>query len=294
MEFCPARPGSTVFVAATSITSAVAARMGNMALVRTAAPWFMRSLGCAKATERIIVRPRGSHNTVQALQALTVRISLVGLFDSHYTVYINVADFLPGPARPANLDFLHAPVLSKSKVHTAIARRCVSDRGGYLVPLGVAILGGKADLCADCHAIALGAHQVQQDPMVVVTRDVVKQLNWPAQHGDHHVHAAVVVEISESYASMSSLQLEVCSSGGADILEFPVPEVSENRIWLGVPPVRIDKIDVVDHIRTGDKQVLPAVVVKVEDPISPSGHSSGSASQAAAGRHVEKIVSAAV
>src|SRR5215469_14186334 len=90
--------------------------------------------------------------------------------------------------------------------------------------------------------------------------------------GNNRVDSTVIVKVAESHATMRGFELEIWPSRSADILELTLPKIPEDRVRLFVTAARVQQADVVHYVRTGDKQVFPAVVVEVEDAISPARH----------------------
>ena len=65
--------------------------------------------------------------------------------------------------------------------------------------------------------------------------------------------------------------LEIGAGVGAHILKLAVAQIAEDRVRLFVLAVGKHR-DVVENVAARDEQVLPAVVVEIEDAVRPSGH----------------------
>ena len=63
--------------------------------------------------------------------------------------------------------------------------------------------------------------------------------------------------------------LKVGAGGCAHVLELVAAQIAENRVRLGVAAVGSEQADVVQHIRTRDKQVLPPVIVEIHNAVAP-------------------------
>ena len=118
--------------------------------------------------------------------------------------------------------------------------------------------------------LLLLAHQLQQYPMILVCRNVVKQLHRTVQHRDDHVDVAVIVEVSESDSTVRGVLRKIGAGAGTHILKLAVAQIAKDRIRLRVLALGNQAADIVENIGARHKQVLPAIVVEVDDPVSPA------------------------
>ena len=123
-----------------------------------------------------------------------------------------------------------------------------------------------ADSGADAVAIALGAAQAQNEPVARLRADVFPELGGRAQRGHHRIDAAVAIEIGERGAAMRLHQRE--ARFGGDVLKY-ASRVGEHAVGFLVHR-RLEHLDPVVHVRVGGEQVLPAVVVEIEQAELPS------------------------
>ena len=79
--------------------------------------------------------------------------------------------------------------------------------------------------------------------------------------------------LGDRHTTVRRRYLEIGAGSSAHILKLAISQVAEDGVGLFVFPVR-ELSDVVQHIAARHEQVLPPVVIKIENPISPSGHSS--------------------
>src|ERR1019366_2100334 len=126
-----------------------------------------------------------------------------------HAIRLHIPQRLPYPGRPANLDLAGGREAAQAEVCPWVARRRVTSAGGYLVVLPLSVGGGDADLRADSHPVALCANQFEQQPVVVVFRDVAKQLDGTAQLGHDKIDAAIVIEIAIRQTTMGRRTREI-------------------------------------------------------------------------------------
>lgn len=130
---------------------------------------------------------------------------LARLLDREDPVHFKIVKLLFDSARPVDRQLADSPVRAESEMHAAVAGGCVTNGRAYLIPLVFSIFSGDLDLGTNRHAVTLGANKLQQYPVIVGLRDVVKQLEWTIQNRNHHIDSAVVVEVSEGNAAMGRL-----------------------------------------------------------------------------------------
>jgi len=89
------------------------------------------------------------------------------------------------------------------------------------------------------------------------------------QNCNHRIYASVIIYVSKGDSAMWRGQLEVGAGLAADVLEFAVSQIAQNRVGLFI--LAIAKLrNVIENVAAGDEQVLPSVVVEIEDSVSPS------------------------
>src|SRR5450759_1524734 len=119
----------------------------------------------------------------------------------------------------------------------------------------MAIVRGNAYLGANAHAIALGAGELQEYPVIRSRSYVVKDLRGFAKRGHDHGNAAGVVEIAEGHATIGTCKLKIGAGGRADVLELLAVEVAKHGVWLGIGSAGGQQVDVVHNIGASHKQV---------------------------------------
>jgi len=157
-------------------------------------------------------------------------------------------------------------------VDPRVAGSRVTGAGGRLIVLAPAIACGHSDLRPDSHPVALCASQFEQQPVVLVIRNVMKQLRGAAQLGYDQIDAAIVIEIAIRQTAMGRGAHKIRSGGGAYVFEPPVSQIAEDRVRLRVMKMPGHGVDVVHDVAAGHEQVLPAVVIQIGGAIRPAGH----------------------
>src|SRR6266700_2991395 len=85
--------------------------------------------------------------------------------------------------------------------------------------------------------------------------------------------------------------LKIRASGGANVRELAITQISEDRVGLGARP-RKNPFWIRQDMSARDKQILPAIVVEIVNAVSPAGHlHCGPAHTAAGSGIVEQHVS---
>ena len=69
-------------------------------------------------------------------------------------------------------------------------------------PICVAPQGGELDSCAQAIPIIRHAHQLQDNPVMVVPGPIHEQLRLPIQNGDNDVNFTIVVQVAKSRAAV--------------------------------------------------------------------------------------------
>ncbi len=132
----------------------------------------------------------------------------------------------------------------------AVACTAVADRSRNLIPLLAA--GGL-----HVHHSASGASlEFQTEPVVLRRRRIAQQERPLADASDHDVDAAVVIEIAKGRSPVER------RPPYGRCIEAAVGTLHYHEVRLFVPLV---------EVAVGRKQILPAIVIKVEDTVTPSG-----------------------
>src|SRR5215472_15640035 len=105
---------------------------------------------------------------------------------------------------------------------------------------------------------------------------VVKILHRTVQHSHNCIDAAVVVDVAECNAAMGRGLLEIRACIRAGIPKLSIAEIAKDGIWFRIRAIG-SQSDIVEDVSTRDEEILPAVVVEIEDPVGPSRHVSRNA-----------------
>ena len=84
------------------------------------------------------------------------------------------------------------------------------------------------------------------------------------------VEVAVVVQVSEGRATGAVQLLERRAALGLDLVESPLSVVVEQLVPLLPGGPQVLRVDVGEHVPIGDEDVLPAVVVVVDEADTPA------------------------
>ena len=107
--------------------------------------------------------------------------------------------------------------------------------------------------------------------MIAVLRNVVEVLRLPVEHRGHRVDPPIVIQIAEGHAAMRRRALERRARARAHVLKFAVSQIAQ----YGVGLLRLAQghlRDIIQHVPARRQQVLPTVVVEIENPVRPARH----------------------
>src|SRR5512133_1163723 len=107
----------------------------------------------------------------------------------------HVSQLLNRSRRPTDFDEIRGRVLAQAKMYGASARRCVTGGGGHVVILRAAC-GHNLDASPDSIAVAGSTLQLDVDPVIIPRAVIDPDLRGRTEGADHHVQAAVTIEIS--------------------------------------------------------------------------------------------------
>src|SRR5882762_5766827 len=201
---------------------------------------------------------------------------------------------LPCPARPMNLDFLNLRSRTQSEVHAWVGARTVTSTTHYVCPLPDSARC-KEDLRADGVPWALWAtNQFQRQPMITVLDDIAQQRRRRINIIDSHIDVPTIEEIPECCSSPGNDVGQTAAGGWWHFFELGPVKVPEKLrpFRPGCSPIlpvyfRVD-------VTVDDKNVQQPVIVKIEEPASPSQKGDGRTRQTGPIRNVSKTARAVV
>ena len=86
------------------------------------------------------------------------------------------------------------------------------------------------------------------------------------------IDSSVIIYISKGDSAVCGRHLKVGTRFAADILELAISQIAQNRIGLLI--LAIGELgDVIENVAAGDEQIFPAIIIEIEDSVSPSRHS---------------------
>src|SRR5487761_1149827 len=164
--------------------------------------------------------------------------------------------------------------MTETEMDALVRGTCVASRSGNLVKLHETRLSSQFDLSPDPVTVAFHADSLDQNPMVVSSRRVVKQFRRAPYRRHDDVNPAVIVQIAESAAAMSGGKRHSGASLSAHVLKSPILAILEDRIRLPVLLTRI-QIGILAHMRIGAEQIFVSVIVEVVNAVAPAAHLEG-------------------
>src|SRR5579859_2239283 len=168
-----------------------------------------------------------------------------------------------------DLNFADGLFLAQAEIDAAVAGReitaCGRDHGVLHFPLTTC----EPQLGTNSGAIALGAAQVESDPVIPIASLVAEEVCGSVQIADDNIDVAVVIEIAKSSTTSGPRALKDITCGRGDVDELVLCILQEQR-RLQRAQMRLRDFDVVHHMRVGDEDFLGSVVIVVEGLNTPA------------------------
>src|ERR1035437_10729658 len=113
-------------------------------------------------------------------------------------------------------------------------------------------------------AIALGSHQLDFDPVLLVAPDIVKQRGKIVHIQDQDIHTAIVVIVSECGAPAGKTLADAWPHLRRNVLEAAIAKISihQARILEGVAELVV--VDLWIYVPIDLHDVRPAIVVVID------------------------------
>src|ERR1700693_1153138 len=171
-------------------------------------------------------------------------------------------------------------------MHRTGAGGRVTEAGGHVVVLAAA-LGGDFDHCADPVAIALGSFQRNIQPVASTFAAVHPDLRRFAQGCGYYIDAAIAVQVAKSASPVARWSRSLQPGFFGQCLPFTAGSwISEDCIGLiDDGPGQVTGYG----ISAGDKQILPAVVVKIIERCAERRHGQRQGANTGFRRHFTKF-----
>src|ERR1700720_3134869 len=109
------------------------------------------------------------------------------------------------------------------------------------------------------------------------------------QHGDQEIFAAVVEEVGRGGASGHIAARQGNSGAEADLGEFSVLKITEQKGPLGIGHTKRVLVHLRIHMPVGDENVLPAIVVEIEKLYSKPEERHADRAEAGASREISEL-----
>ena len=128
---------------------------------------------------------------------------------------------------------------------------------------------GDRDGSTNPVAVAFVSAQIEHDPVILDEGIVHQDARLFAEGSHHQIHEAVVIQIYKRRTSLVANDGEVRPHLLRNVDEYLAPLILEKDVVL------FRGLAQVIYVSNGGIDVLPAVVVVVNEPNAPSGKSSG-------------------
>src|SRR5882762_118 len=115
--------------------------------------------------------------------------------------------------------------------------------------------GENRDACADRSAVAPGADQLEQHAVIGLRGAIDQQCRRLAYIEDGYVHAAVIIDISESGAPAAGKRDLRQPGRGGNVLERAIAQVSEQLHRLPIFHATGDRVHLRVHVPIGDEDI---------------------------------------
>ena len=153
-----------------------------------------------------------------------------------------------------------------------VARRSIASGGCNVAPLLPPGRHLYMDARAKCVAMAVCCLELQLDPIRGQLRRIaIQHFRLTVEHGHHDIDVTIVVEIAERRAAPRQVLLEYAATRRRDIRELAVDVADEQR-WLNVANRWVHFFNVVEYVTLRHEQILPAVVIEIQEPRTPARH----------------------
>src|SRR6201994_1034535 len=173
-------------------------------------------------------------------------------------------------SRPANFHRIDQSRVAQTKVHARIVGRREAAAAQYVTTLGCFSCSHKNSGAHGIAWLARTAYKLKLDPVVLIAIHITQE-GWSGVKIVHNdVYLAVVEEVAKSGAPRRRHHREPASLHRRNEREFATTGISQQQRSLGEagPPVVIVYLFV--DVTAGDENVLPAVVVVVDEAIAPA------------------------
>src|SRR5260370_4026891 len=204
---------------------------------------------------------RADRNAVRPLVCIRSMLPL-WLAHDEFLVRLHVRQGLRYPAWPPDLDPRYPVHLCQPEMHSRVARRRIAHRARHVV-----VLVSDANAGAGPVPIAACSHRLQDYPVVSIRADVLPDFRRFAQAGYDDVDPAVAIQVREGAAPVCPDS--VLAGRGGLIGKRAVSQIPEYAIRLFVYG-RFELLHHIVHVRICGEQILPTVIIEIEETNSPS------------------------
>src|SRR6267154_2274707 len=173
--------------------------------------------------------------------------------------------FASGPTDLYGIDFRGG---AEAKMLTEVVLREITSAATNIAELTNA-RSKDCDARADRSAVTLGADQLEQHAVIGVRGAIDQQCRRLAHIEDGYVHAAVIIDISESGAPATGKRDLHQPGRGGNVLERAIAQVAEQLHRLTVLHATRNCVHLRVHVTVCDEEIEPAGVTEVDKSGSP-------------------------
>src|ERR1700756_4478941 len=173
-------------------------------------------------------------------------------------------------SRPANFHRIDQSRVAQTKVHARIVGRREAAAAQYVTTLGRFSCSHKNSGAHGIARLARTAYQLKLDPVVLIAIYIAQE-GWSAVKIVHNdVYLAVVEEVAKSGAPRRRHHCKPTPLHRRNEGEFATTDISQQQRSLSEAGAPVVIVYLFVDVTAGDENVLPAVVVVVDEAIAPA------------------------
>src|SRR5947208_3613929 len=181
----------------------------------------------------------------------------------------NIGQTINLTARPADLDPVSSSSLPESEMHAQIILRKVAPATPNFFHLAMTSHDDR-HLGSNAITVGLDSDSSNGQRIVPSATSVEEEGGRIILIVYHDVHLAIIVEVADGHAAAGPHQLQSGPDAARKIFKGAVPVVLIEQTSFPVRRVEPVFLELRVHVPVGHENVLPAVVVKVNEPAAPA------------------------
>ena len=147
-------------------------------------------------------------------------------------------------------------------------------------PSCVEVAGGHANAGIQGESIAANAFELEADPVVEGAAFGTQDHGLTGKIFNDGLEMAVVEEIADGHAAADLRNLDRIAGRLADVFKGAVALVEQEQFRLAIPGPFGDLVDLRIDMAVDQKNVLPAVVGKIDESVAPADVATGGSGDA--------------